>query len=92
MSISPSHAQIKTKQRVSDHGEVFTSEREVNAMLDLVKPETENPEARFLEPACGNGNFLAEILKRKLEVVTRRYKRNQSEYEMNAMIVAGSVY
>lgn len=58
--------QIKSKKRVADHGEVFTAEREVNAMLDLVKQETERVDSRFLEPACGDGNFLAEILRRKL--------------------------
>ena len=47
--------QIKSKKRVADHGEVFTAEREVNAMLDLVKQETERVDSRFLEPACGNG-------------------------------------
>jgi type I restriction-modification system DNA methylase subunit len=52
----------KIKKRVADHGEVFTNQREVNAMLDLVKHETERIDSRFLEPACGNGNFLAEVL------------------------------
>lgn len=61
--------QIKSKERVAERGEVFTAEREVNAMLDLVKQETERIESRFLEPACGNGNFLAEILRRKLALV-----------------------
>lgn len=45
--------QVKSRKRVADHGEVFTSEREVNAMLDLVKQETERIDSRFLEPACG---------------------------------------
>jgi type I restriction-modification system DNA methylase subunit len=58
--------QVKSKKRVADHGEVFTNQREVNAMLDLVKQETERIDSRFLEPACGNGNFLAEVLRRKL--------------------------
>jgi len=61
---------IKSRKRVTDHGEVFTSEREVNAMLDLVKQETERIDSRFLEPACGDGNFLSEILNRKLLIVT----------------------
>lgn len=61
--------QIKSKERVADHGEVFTAEREVNAMLDLVKQETERIDSRFLEPACGNGNFLVEIIRRKLLLV-----------------------
>ena len=54
--------QVKSKQRVADHGEVLTGKREVKAMLDLVRQETERIESRFLEPACGTGNFLAEIL------------------------------
>ena len=61
--------QVVSKQRVADHGEVYTAKREVNAMLDLVKEETERIDSRFLEPACGNGNFLVEILNRKMEAV-----------------------
>jgi hypothetical protein len=83
---------IKSKARVRDQGEVFTAEREVNAMLDLVKNETERIESRFLEPACGDGNFLAPILERKLAVVERRYKKSQTEYEVNALIAIGSIY
>lgn len=59
-------SQVRTKKRVSDHGEVLTGQREVNAMLDLVKQETERIDSRFLEPACGDGNFLTVILERKL--------------------------
>ncbi len=70
-------SQVKSKKRVTDHGEVFTSEREVNAMLDLVKQETEGIDSRFLEPACGNGNFLAEVLLRNLAVVEAKYKKSQ---------------
>ena len=84
--------QVKSKKRVSDHGEVFTSEREVNAMLDLVKHETERIDARFLEPACGTGNFLVEVLKRKLEVVSGRYKSNQLDWERYAVIAVSSIY
>jgi len=84
--------QVKSKKRVADHGEVFTGEREVNAMLDLVKQETERIESRFLEPACGNGNFLAEILRRKLNVVDSRYGQNQFEWERNAIIAVSSIY
>lgn len=65
---------LKSRQRVTDHGEVFTGDREVNAMLDLVKQETERIDSRFLEPACGDGNFLAEILRRKLIVAKRESK------------------
>lgn len=84
--------QVKSKKRVSDHGEVFTNKREVNAMLDLVKQETERVDSRFLEPACGTGNFLVEILERKLIVVEARYKKSQLEYERNAITVISSIY
>jgi hypothetical protein len=84
--------QIKSKKRIADHGEVFTSQREVNAMLDLVKSETERIDSRFLEPACGDGNFLAEILNRKLAVVESRYKKSQLEWERYAVIAVSSIY
>jgi hypothetical protein len=84
--------QTKSKKRIADHGEVFTSEREVNAMLDLVKQETERIDSRFLEPACGDGNFLVEILNRKLAVVQSRYKKSQLEYERNAVLAVSSIY
>jgi SAM-dependent methyltransferase len=84
--------QVKSKKRVTDHGEVFTSEREVNAMLDLVKQETERIDSRFLEPACGTGNFLVEILRRKLAVVEQRYGKNQIEYERYSVIAVSSIY
>lgn len=64
---------IKSKQRVADHGEVFTPEWMVEAMLDLVKDESERIDARFLEPACGSGNFLVSILKRKLSAVELKF-------------------
>ena len=84
--------QEKSKQRVSDHGEVFTAEREVNAMLDLVKPETERIDSRFLEPACGEGAFLTEILRRKLEVVKSRYGKSPYDYERYAVLAVTSIY
>lgn len=85
-------AQIKSKQRVADHGEVLTDSREVNAMLDLVKQETERIESRFLEPACGNGNFLAAILERKLKIVEARYAKSQLEFERYAVLAISSIY
>lgn len=84
--------QIKSKARVKDFGEVSTSEREVNAMLDLVKQETERLDSRFLEPACGDGNFLIEVLNRKLEILVKEFKKNQFEYEKNSVVVVGSIY
>lgn len=84
--------QVKSKQRVLDHGEVFTSEREVNAMLDLVKDESERIDSRFLEPACGNGNFLAEVLNRKLSNIPKKYNKSQREWERYALIGVSSIY
>jgi len=84
--------QIKSKQRVTDHGEVFTNEREVNAMLDLVKQETERIDSRFLEPACGEGAFLTEILRRKLVVVKNRYGKNAFDYERYSLLALMSIY
>ena len=90
-NINPDN-QVKSKKRVTDHGEVFTSEREVNAMLDLVKPETERIDSRFLEPACGTGNFLVEVLRRKLTIVESRYKKSQLEFERYTVIAISSIY
>ena len=87
-----SYKQVKSKKRVADHGEVFTNQREVNAMLDLVKHETERIDSRFLEPACGNGNFLAEVLRRKLAVVDNRYSKSQLEWERYSVIAVSSIY
>lgn len=65
--------QIKSRERVAAHGEVFTAEREVKAMCDLVADECERIDSRFLEPACGDGNFLAEVLRRKLATCQKKY-------------------
>ena len=81
MNDTDTKQQTKSKQRVRDHGEVFTAEREVKAMCDLVKDETERIDSRFLEPACGDGNFLAEILTRKLTVVRKKYGKSHLDYE-----------
>ena len=92
MSLEKQEKQVVSKKRVTDRGEVLTAKREVNAMLDLVKQETERIESRFLEPACGTGNFLTEILERKLRVVESRYGRSQLEYEQNAVLSISSIY
>ena len=84
--------QIKSKQRVSERGEVFTAEREVNAMLDLVASECLRPDSRFLEPACGDGNFLSAILKRKLGELRRKYKKSPRDYEKQAIVAISSLY
>lgn len=84
--------QVKSKERVANHGEVFTAEREVKAMCDLVKTETERIESRFLEPACGTGNFLAEVLSRKLAVVKNRYGKSSFDYERYSVLAMTSLY
>lgn len=85
-------SQIKSRERVAKRGEVFTAEREVKAMCDLVKDETERIDSRFLEPACGDGNFLAEILERKLTVVSRTYAKNPNDWEKYSVVAVSSVY
>ena len=85
-------AQIKSKERVSQRGEVFTAEREVNSMLDLVANECLRPDSRFLEPACGDGNFLSAILKRKLAELRRKYKKSPRDYEKLSIVAIGSLY
>ena len=92
MNATKQEKQVISKKRVTDHGEVYTSKREVNAMLDLVKQETERIESRFLEPACGTGNFLTEILERKLRVIESRYGKSQLEYERYGVLAVSSVY
>ena len=85
-------SQIKSKERVFERGEVFTAEREVNAMLDLVANECLRPDSRVLEPACGDGNFLSAILKRKLAELRRKYKKSPRDYEKMAIVAIGSLY
>ncbi len=70
-------SQIKSKKRVADHGEVFTPLWMVEAMLDLVKDETERIDSRFLEPACGSGNFLVRVLQRKLAAVELKFAKSE---------------
>ena len=84
--------QIKSKERVAERGEVFTAEREVNAMLDLVANECLRPDSRFLEPACGDGNFLSAILRRKLSELKRKYKKSPRDYEKLSIVAIGSLY
>ena len=78
---------VKSKQRVADHGEVFTPSWMVEDMLNLVKDESERIDSRFLEPACGDGNFLKVVLQRKLATVQSRY--GKSEFEQNHYALFG---
>ncbi len=85
-------SQVKSKKRVTDHGEVFTAPREVNAMLDLVKDESERIDSRFLEPACGTGNFLTAILERKINQVNLKYSKSLVDWEKNGLLAVSSIY
>jgi len=85
-------SKVRSKHRVAQYGEVLTGKEIVDAMLNLVKQETERIDSRFLEPACGTGNFLTEILGHKLRVVEKRYARVQLEYERYAVLAVSSIY
>jgi hypothetical protein len=84
--------QVKSRERVRERGEVFTAEREVKAMCDLVKNETERIDSTFLEPACGDGNFLVEILTRKLSVVVGRYGKSADDLAFYSIRALMSLY
>ncbi len=83
---------VKSKQRVADHGEVFTPAWLVAAMLDLVKEESERIDSRFLEPACGSGNFLVQVLQRKLAAVEIKYGKSEFERRHYALLAAMCIY
>lgn len=83
--------EARGRDRVRDLAEVFTAEREVEAMLDLVADSAASIESRFLEPSCGNGNFLVAILQRKLATVLRRHKK-QKAFEFNSLKALASIY
>lgn len=84
--------QVKSKERVAERGEVFTAEREVKAMCDLVATQCDNVDATFLEPACGDGNFLAEILERKLARVKKDAKTDHTAWEWLSVRAVASLY
>ena len=83
---------VKSKQRVADHGEVFTPAWMVEAMLDLVKDETERIDSRFLESACGSGNFLVQVLRRKLAAVELKYGKSDFERRHYALLALMCIY
>ena len=78
--------------RAKDFAEVYTFEKEVNSMTSLVSNEVQRIDSRFLEPACGNGNFLINILKKKKEIVEKKYKKSQIEYERYSIQAISSLY
>ena len=83
---------IKSKRRVADHGEVFTPQWLVEQMLDLVKGETERIDSRFLEPACGSGNFLVPVLQRKLAAVEEKFGKSDFERQHYALLAVMCTY
>ncbi|HWV48663.1 MAG TPA: N-6 DNA methylase [Microbacterium sp.] len=83
---------VKSRQRVSDHGEVFTPRWLVDDMLDLVKSETERIDSRFLEPACGSGNFLVPVLERKLAAVQAKHGKSEFEKRHYALFALMCIY
>ena len=83
---------VRSRKRVVDHGEVFTPSWLVNDMLDLVKSESERIDSRFLEPACGSGNFLVPVLQRKLNTVKARYRKNDFENRHFSLLAVMSIY
>lgn len=89
---SGSEELVKSRKRVADHGEVFTPSWMVEEMLDLVKGETERIDSRFLEPACGSGNFLKSVLARKLVVVNARYGKSEFEKRHHALFALMCIY
>lgn len=88
----PTVSLMKSRQRVADHGEVFTPAWMVEAMLDLVKEETERIDSRFLEPACGSGNFLVQVLRRKLSAVERKFGKSDFERRHYALLGLMCIY
>jgi hypothetical protein len=83
---------IKSKRRVADHGEVFTPPWLVQNMLDLVKGETDRIDSRFLEPACGSGNFLVPVLQRKLAAVEVKFGKNEFERQHYSLLALMCAY
>lgn len=84
--------QVKSKKRVADHGEVFTPAWLVDAMLELVKDETERIDSRFLEPACGDGMFLVPVLRRKLAAVELKFSKSDFERQHYALLSVMCTY
>lgn len=83
---------VRSKQRVADHGEVFTPPELVEAMIGLVRQEAERIDSRFLEPACGSGNFLVPVLLHKLQAVQQRYAQSDFEMRHHALLALMSIY
>jgi hypothetical protein len=90
--IDPATYLIRSRQRIADHGEVFTPAWIVEDMLNLVEAETERIDSRFLEPACGSGNFLVQVLRRKLAAVELRFGKSEFEKRHYALLALMCIY
>jgi len=84
--------EIKSMDRVASYGEVYTNDSEVKNMVNLVADEAERLESKFLEPACGNGNFLIEVLLRRFNLLKSRYRKNQLDFDIHLFIAVSSIY
>lgn len=89
---TPSNELVKSRQRVADHGEVFTPSWMVEDMLNLISAESERIDSRFLEPACGSGNFLKAVLLRKLKTVENKYAKSAFEKNHQALMALMCIY
>src|SRR5699024_10436726 len=85
---------IKSKKRVQNHGEVFTPKKIVNQMLDMqgIQEACNQLTTTFLEPACGEGAFLVEVLKRKLSIIEERYNTTLEQYENYSLLALSTLY
>jgi hypothetical protein len=92
MNLKDPEGLVKSRKRVIDHGEVFTPSWMVEDMLDLVKDESERLDSRFLEPACGSGNFLKLVLERKLKTVQSKYQKSEFEKRHHALFALMCIY
>jgi hypothetical protein len=92
LRMEPALVKIRSRQRVAEHGEVFTPDWIVEDMLDAMGGETERIDSRVLEPACGSGNFLVAVLRRKLASVITRYGKSEFEKRHQALFALMSVY
>ena len=88
----PENSQLKEKKRIEDFGEVLTPNTQVKEMLDLVEIENNRIDSKFLEPACGTGNFLGKILVKKIKIINNKYGSNKLDYERYLFLAVSSIY
>jgi hypothetical protein len=83
---------VKNWSRVKEFGEVNTNISTIHDMLQTVSNELFRIDSKFLEPACGDGNFLKEILIKKLEIIEKKYSKSQNEFEKFSLLACSSIY